>query len=81
MQVPTDFMLSCLGPHAKYSCCLYPTGNESIEEAEVLMLENYCEKAQLINGLDILDLGCGTILYHFQATSASSRTLLKDGAA
>ncbi|KAI0930094.1 hypothetical protein AcV5_006891 [Taiwanofungus camphoratus] len=58
-EVPTDFMLSCLGPHAKYSCCLYPTGNESIEEAEVLMLENYCEKAQLINGLDILDLGCG----------------------
>ena len=52
-------MLSCMGPCAKYSCCLYPTGKESLAEAEVLMLESYCEKAQLRDGLDILDLGCG----------------------
>ncbi len=52
-------MLSCLGPCAKYSCCLYPTGKETLEQAEVLMLESYCEKAQLKDGLDILDLGCG----------------------
>lgn len=59
-QVSTSFMLSCLGPYAKYSCCLYPTGKETLEEAEILMLESYCEKAQLRDGLDILDLGCGT---------------------
>lgn len=53
-------MLSCLGPYAKYSCCLYPTGKETLEEAEILMLESYCDKAQLRDGLDILDLGCGT---------------------
>ncbi|KAH9858824.1 S-adenosyl-L-methionine-dependent methyltransferase [Lenzites betulinus] len=58
-EVSTSFMLSCLGPYAKYSCCLYPTGRETLEEAEVLMLESYCEKAQLRDGLDILDLGCG----------------------
>ncbi|KAI8972236.1 S-adenosyl-L-methionine-dependent methyltransferase [Trametes punicea] len=58
-EVSTSFMLSCLGPYAKYSCCLYPTGKETLEEAEILMLESYCEKAQLKDGLDILDLGCG----------------------
>ena len=52
-------MLSCMGPCAKYSCCLYPTGKETLEQAEVLMLESYCEKAQLKDGIDILDLGCG----------------------
>ncbi len=61
-QVSTKFMLSCLGPCAKYSCCLYPTGKETLAEAEVLMLESYCEKAQLRDGLDVLDLGCGTSL-------------------
>ncbi|KAE9403851.1 S-adenosyl-L-methionine-dependent methyltransferase [Gymnopus androsaceus JB14] len=58
-EVSTKFILSTLGPYAKYSSCLYPTGNESLEEAEILMLESYCDKAQLQNGQDILDLGCG----------------------
>ncbi|KAL0956767.1 hypothetical protein HGRIS_002887 [Hohenbuehelia grisea] len=58
-EVSTKFMLSCLGPYSKYSCCLYPTGKETLAEAELLMLESYCEKAQLRDGLDILDLGCG----------------------
>lgn len=43
----------------KYSSCLYPTGKETIEQAEELMLESYCEKAKLTDGIDILDLGCG----------------------
>ncbi|ETW80506.1 SAM-dependent methyltransferase [Heterobasidion irregulare TC 32-1] len=58
-EVSTDFILSCLGPFAKYSSCLYPTGKETLEEAEVLMMEMYCEKAKLRNGQYILDLGCG----------------------
>ncbi|KAF9257547.1 S-adenosyl-L-methionine-dependent methyltransferase [Marasmius fiardii PR-910] len=58
-EISTDFILSTLGPNAKYSSGLYPTGQESLGEAEILMLENYCEKAHLENGLDILDLGCG----------------------
>lgn len=60
--------MTCLGPYAKYSSCLYPTGNETLAEAEVHMFEDYCTKAQLVDGLDILDLGCGmgqdhTLLY------------------
>jgi hypothetical protein len=67
-QVSTEFILSCLGPYAKYSSCLYPTGKETLEEAEILMLESYCEKAQLRDGLDILDLGCGTLLLACRVT-------------
>ncbi|KAJ7212259.1 S-adenosyl-L-methionine-dependent methyltransferase [Mycena pura] len=58
-EVPTKFILSTLGPFAKYSSSLYPTGKETLAEAEVLMLESYCEKAQLKDGQDVLDLGCG----------------------
>lgn len=58
-EVDTDFMLSCLGKRAKYSCCLYETGKETLDEAEEAMLASYCERAQLVDGQDILDLGCG----------------------
>ncbi|KAF9050126.1 S-adenosyl-L-methionine-dependent methyltransferase [Panaeolus papilionaceus] len=58
-EVSTEFILSTLGLYAKYSSCLYPTGRETLDEAEHLMLESYCEKAKLRDGLDILDLGCG----------------------
>ncbi|KAF8160723.1 S-adenosyl-L-methionine-dependent methyltransferase [Crassisporium funariophilum] len=58
-EVSTEFILSTLGPYGKYSSCLYPTGRETLAEAEKLMLESYCVKAQLRDGLDILDLGCG----------------------
>ncbi|KAF8197879.1 S-adenosyl-L-methionine-dependent methyltransferase [Pholiota molesta] len=58
-EVSTEFILSTLGPYGKYSSCLYPTGKESLAEAEKLMLESYCIKAQLRDGLDFLDLGCG----------------------
>ncbi|KAJ3555013.1 hypothetical protein NM688_g2809 [Phlebia brevispora] len=58
-EVSTQFMLSCMGPHAKYSCCLYPTGTETLEQAEELMLDLYCERARIKDGMDILDLGCG----------------------
>jgi cyclopropane fatty-acyl-phospholipid synthase-like methyltransferase len=54
-------MLSALGPHAKYSAYLrvYPTRKETIGEAEVLMMESYCEKAKVEDGQDVLDVGCG----------------------
>jgi cyclopropane fatty-acyl-phospholipid synthase-like methyltransferase len=58
-EVDTDFMLSCMGKRAKYSCCLFESGKESLDEAEEAMLESYCVKAQLQDGQDVLDLGCG----------------------
>ncbi|KAG0152210.1 hypothetical protein CROQUDRAFT_650307 [Cronartium quercuum f. sp. fusiforme G11] len=58
-EVPTDFIKSCLGSQMKYSCCLFPTGRETLDEGEVLMLEEYCRKAKLKDGVTLLDLGCG----------------------
>lgn len=56
-EVGTGVLKACLGPRMKYSCCLYPTGKETLGQAEIEMLETYVQKAQLIDGLNILDLG------------------------
>jgi cyclopropane-fatty-acyl-phospholipid synthase len=58
-EVPPDFFLHALGKRLKYSCCYYPSGQESLDQAEELMLALTCERAQVHNGLDILELGCG----------------------
>ena len=58
-ELPAGFFRQCLGPRFKYSSCYYPTGNESLAEAEDAMLELYGERAQLADGQDILELGCG----------------------
>ncbi|MFA6288323.1 MAG: cyclopropane-fatty-acyl-phospholipid synthase family protein [Opitutaceae bacterium] len=58
-EVPTAFYQFCLGKRLKYSGCLYPTGRESLDEAEEHMLALYAERAQLADGQEILELGCG----------------------
>ena len=58
-ELPPRFFELCLGRRLKYSCCLYPRGDESLDEAEELMLRLYGERAQLDDGQDILELGCG----------------------
>lgn len=58
-EVPTEFFLKVLGPRRKYSCAWYETGRESLAEAETAMLRLTCERARLINGASILELGCG----------------------
>lgn len=56
-EVRTGVLKACLGPQMKYSCCLYPTGKESLSEAEEAMLDIYVERANLKDGMSILDLG------------------------
>ncbi|HEX7816737.1 SAM-dependent methyltransferase [Dyella sp.] len=58
-ELPASFFKLCLGRHLKYSGCLYPTGHETLDEAEEAMLMLYAERAQLSDGQDILELGCG----------------------
>ncbi|KAG8532111.1 uncharacterized protein KY384_003748 [Bacidia gigantensis] len=58
-EVGTGVLQACLGPRMKYSSCLYPTGKETLGQAEVEMLELYTERAQLSDGMRVLDLGCG----------------------
>jgi cyclopropane-fatty-acyl-phospholipid synthase len=58
-EVPTRFFQLCLGKRLKYSSCYYPTGTETLDQAEVAMLELYSERAGLADGQTILELGCG----------------------
>ncbi len=58
-EVPTRFYQLCLGPRLKYSSCYYPTGGETLAQAEEIMLQLTCERARLMDGQDILELGCG----------------------
>jgi cyclopropane-fatty-acyl-phospholipid synthase len=58
-EVPTPFYQYCLGKRLKYSGCLYPTGAETLDQAEEAMLGLYAERARLADGQAILELGCG----------------------
>jgi len=58
-EVPTDFFRMCLGRRLKYSGCYFPRGDESLDEAEEAMLSLYVERAQLADGQEVLELGCG----------------------
>jgi cyclopropane-fatty-acyl-phospholipid synthase len=56
---PVDFFLAALGPHLKYSCCHWPEGVTTLPEAEEAMLRLTCERAEIREGMEILELGCG----------------------
>ncbi|MEC9408300.1 MAG: cyclopropane-fatty-acyl-phospholipid synthase family protein [Pseudomonadota bacterium] len=58
-EVPAEFFYRSLGERLKYSCCYYPQGNETLEQAEDAMLALYAERAQLEDGMRVLDIGCG----------------------
>jgi cyclopropane-fatty-acyl-phospholipid synthase len=58
-EVPPAFFQAVLGPHLKYSSCYWPPGVTDLGAAEAAMLELTAERAQLADGQDILDLGCG----------------------
>lgn len=58
-ELPPRFFELSLGPNAKYSCCLYPTGTETLEQAELAALAETVAHAALSDGQDILELGCG----------------------
>ena len=58
-EVPAEFFKLCLGEHLKYSCCYWINANDNLNTAEENMLKLTCERADLIDGLSILELGCG----------------------
>jgi cyclopropane-fatty-acyl-phospholipid synthase len=58
-EVPPGFFQTVLGPHLKYSSCLWEPGMTDLTEAEALALATTCERAGLDDGMDILELGCG----------------------
>jgi len=58
-EVPAEFYDLCLGPRKKYSSGLWPNQSTSFEESEELMLDLYCKRAGVKDGMKIVDLGCG----------------------
>jgi cyclopropane-fatty-acyl-phospholipid synthase len=58
-EVPAPFFEKVLGKHLKYSACYWPDGVNTLDASEEEMLRLYCERAELRDGLDILELGCG----------------------
>jgi hypothetical protein len=58
-QVPPAFFGLVLGRRLKYSCCYWPEGVHTIDEAEEAMLGLTCARARLRDGMAVLDLGCG----------------------
>lgn len=58
-EVPTRFFELVLGPHLKYSSCLYSSGIDELGAAEAAMLELSGQRARLADGQRVLELGCG----------------------
>jgi cyclopropane-fatty-acyl-phospholipid synthase len=58
-EVPTGFFERVLGPRLKYSCCLWPRPKTTLPEAEDAMLDLFCQRAEIEDGMEILELGCG----------------------
>lgn len=58
-EVPAAFFEQVLGEHRKYSSAWWDEGTRRLDEAESRMLALTCERAQLVDGQEILELGCG----------------------
>jgi cyclopropane-fatty-acyl-phospholipid synthase len=57
-RVPPQFFMKALGKNLKYSCCHWDKAN-NLDEAEDEMLALTLERAEIKDGMDILELGCG----------------------
>jgi cyclopropane-fatty-acyl-phospholipid synthase len=58
-ELPAEFFNLVLGEHNKYSGCVWGKQTETLTEAETDSLKIYCERANIIDGMKILELGCG----------------------
>ena len=58
-EVPAELFVRTLGERLKYSGCYWPDGVADLNQAEEVALAKSCEHAELADGMDILELGCG----------------------
>jgi len=58
-ELPVEFFGLILGKRGKYSCCLYDHGAETLDQAEECALTETASHADLVDGQEILELGCG----------------------
>ena len=58
-ELPPEFFAAVLGPRRKYSCCYWSKDSNSLCEAEDAALALACQHAELIDGQNVIELGCG----------------------
>jgi cyclopropane-fatty-acyl-phospholipid synthase len=58
-EVPSRVFELMLGPRLKYSAAWWPQGVETLADAEERMLALTCRRAGIVDGMDVLELGCG----------------------
>ncbi|EQA46442.1 cyclopropane-fatty-acyl-phospholipid synthase [Leptospira broomii serovar Hurstbridge str. 5399] len=58
-EVPADFFKLVMGKHMKYSSGYWVSPTVGIDESERTMLQLTCDRADLSDGMSVLDLGCG----------------------
>ena len=58
-ELPPAFFGLTLGARRKYSSCHWPEGVATLDAAEEAMLALTCARAELTDGQDVLELGCG----------------------
>jgi cyclopropane-fatty-acyl-phospholipid synthase len=86
-EVPAEFFAHVMGDHLKYSCGYWPKSVSNLSESEAAALELTVERAEIEDGMAVLDLGCGWgslslwIAEHFpnaRVTSVSNSTSQRD---
>jgi cyclopropane-fatty-acyl-phospholipid synthase len=58
-ELPAAFFERVLGARLKYSGGLWPEGVDDLDASEEAMLALTCERAELQDGMEVLDMGCG----------------------
>ena len=58
-ELPTEFFQAVLGKRLKYSASLFEFSHTTLDQAEEAALASYCLRAQLEDGQNILEIGCG----------------------
>lgn len=58
-EVPAAFFELALGRNLKYSCSYFPDSIRNLDEAEDVTLEMTCRRAEIEDGMSVLELGCG----------------------
>ncbi|WOE32430.1 MULTISPECIES: cyclopropane-fatty-acyl-phospholipid synthase family protein [unclassified Acinetobacter] len=58
-ELPTAFFQAVLGKRLKYSASFFQHADTTLDQAEEATLAAYCQRAQLQDGQDILEIGCG----------------------
>lgn len=58
-EVPAQFFKLSLGKHLKYSSAYFDNGAQTLDQAEEHMLALTAERAEIRDGMKVMDLGCG----------------------